>query len=193
LDIPVTLHIALVERTANGNILRKLLPQSSGRTITHTWNYGESELVNVQYAMDVPVTDPDALYILAFEQERDQANDTRDILQTAIIKSNRKKGITVVGIEDDPVTGELREISLYPNPSSQVLKVTADIALSRPYSWHLVDQRGVVVLTGELYQDFSHGPQEIDVSKLANGIYFMAIQTGDNSIVHKKIAVMNRN
>jgi hypothetical protein len=193
LNTPVTLHVALVERTANGNVLRKLLPQSSGRTVTRTWNYGDNELMNIQYAMDVPVIDQDALYILAFVQEKDQANDTRDILQTAIVKSGRKKGITVVGIEDDPATGELREISLYPNPASNILKVTADIALSRPYSWQLVDQRGVVVLSGDLYQDFSHGPQEIDVSRLANGIYFMAIQTGDKSIVHKKIAIMNRN
>jgi hypothetical protein len=149
--------------------------------------------MNIQYAMDVPVIDQDALYIVAFVQEKDQPNDTRDILQAAIVKSGRKKGITVVGIEDDPATGELREISLYPNPASNILKVTADIALSRPYSWQLVDQRGVVVLSGDLYQDFSHGPQEIDVSRLANGIYFMAIQTGDKSIVHKKIAIMNRN
>jgi hypothetical protein len=57
----------------------------------------------------------------------------------------------------------------------------------------MIDQRGVTVLSGKLNQDFSSGPQQIDVSGIANGIYFMAIQTGDQSVVHRKIAVMNRN
>jgi hypothetical protein len=146
--------------------------------------------------MDVPVTNPDNLYILAFVQEkfRDQfGDDHRDILQTAIVKSNRKKGITVVGIEDDPVTGEIKELSMYPNPVSNILNVYSEISLSRAYSWQMIDQRGVTVLSGKLNQDFSSGPQQIDVSDIANGIYFMAIQTGDQSVVHRKIAVMNRN
>jgi hypothetical protein len=197
LTTPVTLHAALIERMSTGNVVRKLLLQSEGKTITGTtWNNGDSQIENITYAMDVPVTNPDNLYILAFVQEkfRDQfGDDHRDILQTAIVKSNRKKGVTIVGIEDDPVTGEIKELSMYPNPVSNILNVYSEISLSRAYSWQMIDQRGVTVLSGKLNQDFSSGPQQIDVSGIANGIYFMAIQTGDQSVVHRKIAVMNRN
>jgi hypothetical protein len=49
------------------------------------------------------------------------------------------------------------------------------------------------VMSGDLQRDFSYGDQQINVSDLSNGMYIMTIQTGDKSVVHKKIAIMNRN
>ncbi|MDH4298129.1 MAG: T9SS type A sorting domain-containing protein, partial [Cyclobacteriaceae bacterium] len=197
LNTPVTLHAALIERgingTGNGNVVRKLLLQSEGRTLTRSWVKGDTEIANIQYAIDVPIVDPDSLYILGFVQEKDQVLDSRKILQAAIVKSNRKKGITIVGLPDDPITGELADLSIYPNPASNYLNITVGGDLDRKYNWILIDQRGITILSGELNQEFSSGPQRIDVSGIANGIYFMAIQTGDKSVVHRKIAVMNRN
>ncbi len=197
LDRPVILHAALIERgvNGNGNVVRKLLLQSEGTTVRKTWQEGDNELENIEYTIDVPIVNPDSLYIVAFVQElSEQApNDTRNILQSAIMKYNRKKGITIVGLPDDPVNGELRDLSIYPNPASQVMNFSSTINLSREYTWEMIDQRGVTVLSGDLSRDFSNGPQRIDISGIANGIYFIAIQTGDRSVVHKKVAVMNRN
>ena len=197
LTTPVTLHAALLERgvsgSGGGNIVRKLLLQSEGRTVTKTWMKGDNEIADIQYAMDVPIVNPDSLFILAFVQEKDQVLDSRKILQAAIVKSNRKKGIAIVGLPDDPVVGEIKDLSIYPNPVSNYLNITAPVNLSRDYTWRMVDQRGVTILSGDLLHDFSSGPQRIDVRGLANGIYFMAIQTGEKSIVYRKIAVMNRN
>ena len=141
--------------------------------------------------MDVPVVNSDSLFILAFVQ--DQGQVSRKVLQSRIVRSGRKKGVAVVGIPEEAVNGELRELSMYPNPASQVLNLSSTENLNREYAWKMIDQRGVTVLSGELYQDFSSGPQRIDVSGLANGIYFMAIQSGEKSIVYRKIAIMNRN
>ncbi len=197
LNTPVTFHAALLERgvsgAGGGNVVRKLLLQSEGRTVTRSWAKGDTEIANIQYAIDVPIVNSDSLFILAFVQEKDQVLDSRRILQTAIVKSGRKKGITVVGLPDDPITGDLADLSIYPNPASNVLNITVGGNLPRQYNWAMIDQRGVTILSGELKQDFSSGPQRIDVSGVANGIYFMAIQTGDKSVVHRKIAVMNRN
>ena len=199
LTTPVTFHAALIERGVpgpapsirNGNVVRKLLLNSEGTTSTRSWVHNDSELLPVQYTVDVPIVNPDSLYILAFVQ--DQLEDSRKVLQSAIVKTGRKRGAPVVGLPDDPITGELKDLSIYPNPASQFVNITTGINLSRAYTWQMIDQRGVTVLSGELNQDHAQGPQRIDVSGIANGIYFMAIQTGDKSVVYKKIAIMNRN
>ncbi len=196
---PVSLHVGLLERgvpnsgTVNGtvNVVRKLLLTGAGKTLTRTWAYGESETVNISYVLDVPITNTDSLYLLAFVQ--DQLLDSKRLLQSAIIKTEPKNGITVVGLPDDPISGEIRELTVYPNPASQHFNISSEANLSRKYTWQLIDQRGVTVLSGDLYQDFSHGAQKVEVGELANGIYFLAIQTGEKSIVHKKIAIMNKN
>ena len=60
------------------------------------------------------------------------------------------------------------------------------------YTYSIVDQRGVTVLKGTMdrNQDID---QEVDVSALANGIYFVAIGSSEKAMVYKKIAIMNRN
>jgi hypothetical protein len=56
----------------------------------------------------------------------------------------------------------------------------------------MIDQRGITVLDGDV-NSFFDSPQEIDISRLANGIYFMQIISGNTPLIHRKIAVMNRN
>ena len=197
LTTPVTLHAGLFERgvpgsgTTHGNVMRKLFLTGAGKTLTRTWTFGDFETVTIDYTLDVPVTNPDSLYILAFAQ--DQLLNSKRLLQAAITKTSPKNGIAIVGLPDDPISGEIRELAVYPNPASKHFNMYSEVNLSRTYTWQLIDQRGVTVLSGDLNQDFTHGAQQVDVSELANGIYFLAIQTGEKSIVHKKIAIMNRN
>jgi hypothetical protein len=199
LTTPVTLQVGLFERGVPGsgtslgtvNVMRKLLLTGAGKTFTRTWAFGDSEIVNIDYTLDVPVTNPDSLYILAYAQ--DQLLNSKRLLQAAITKTQPKNGITIVGLPDDPISGEIRELAVYPNPASKFFNMSSEVTLSRKYTWQLIDQRGITVLSGDLNQEFKHGAQQVDVSELANGIYFLAIQTGEKSIVHKKIAIMNRN
>jgi hypothetical protein len=192
LSEPVILQAALLERgvNGNGNVMRKLLLKSEGITVTKTWNKGDFALAGPEvtpYTIDVPIVNPDSLFILAWVQQR---NEPKRILQSKIVPSKRKKGIIVVGV-DDPVMAELNGLNIYPNPAKHRLNISTDIALKKNYTWKMVDQRGVTVLSGDLQRSFTEGPQQIDVSGLPNAIYIMSIQTGDTSVIYRKIAVMN--
>ncbi|HEX6226571.1 MAG TPA: T9SS type A sorting domain-containing protein, partial [Chryseolinea sp.] len=145
--------------------------------------------------IDVPIVNPDNLYIVAFVQDNSPLSSptVRRILQSVIVKAPRKVGPVITGIEDNPTVAELRGLVIYPNPASQVVNLHSDINFKRDYTWKLIDQRGVLVMSGDLQRDFSNGDQQIMVGDLANGMYIMTIQTGDRSVVHKKIAIMNRN
>ena len=200
LDIPVTFHAALVERgvNGNGNVVRKLLLRSEGSTIERTWDASAStpyEDASIDYTIDVPIVNPDNLYLLAFVQDNSAPGSptVRRILQSVIIKAPRKLGPVITGVEDNPTVAELRGLVVYPNPASQVVNLHSDINFKRDYTWKLIDQRGALVMSGDLQRDFSNGDQQINVGDLSNGMYIMTIQTGDKSVVHKKIAIMNRN
>jgi hypothetical protein len=201
LDVPVTFHAALIERgvNGNGNVVRKLLLSSVGKTIDRVWDVNSSmpyEDIAVDYALDVPIVNPDNLYILAFVQDNSGANSVtaRRILQSVIVGAPRKVGPVITGIEeDDQAVAELKGLIIYPNPASQIVKLHSDHNFTRDYRWSLIDQRGVTVISGTIQRDFSGGDQHIPVGNLPNGLYIMAIQTSDKSVVHKKIAVMNRN
>jgi hypothetical protein len=97
-----------------------------------------------------------------------------------------------VGLEDDPIAAEIRDIQIFPNPASNVLKLNLPNQLKHEYTWRMIDQRGITVLDGDV-NSFFDSPQEIDISRLANGIYFMQIISGNTPLIHRKIAVMNRN
>ena len=189
LSEPVILQSALLENgvNGNGNVLRKLLDKTEGFVVTHPWNNGDTELRAPDYTLDVPIVDPDNLYLVAWVQQK---NAPRRILQSRIVKTGRKKGIVVVGV-DDPVMAELNGLNIYPNPAKHRLNISTDIVLKNGYTWKMIDQRGVTVLSGDLQRNFSDGPQQVDVSGLPNAIYIMSIQTGDTSVIYRKIAVMN--
>jgi hypothetical protein len=150
--------------------------------------------MNFVYVLDVPIVNPDSLYILAFAQDNSGENSptARRILQSAIVKAARKVGPVITGIEDNPTIAELKGLIVYPNPASRVVKLHSDVNFHHDYTWKLIDQRGVAVLSGDLQRDFTSGDQHIEVGNLANGMYIMTIQTGDKSVVHKKVAIMNR-
>lgn len=190
LSTPVIFQVALVEDGLNGyrNVLRKLLLQSEGFTVNRTWTAGDLQTIDIDYPIDVPIVNSNNLYVVAFVQDK----TTRRILQARIFKAPTKVGITPVGIEDDPATAEIRNISVYPNPASQRLNFFLENELTGDYSWDIVDQRGVSVLKGELIKDLS-SPQQVSIGEIANGIYFVRFKRGDKTVVHRKIAVMNRN
>jgi hypothetical protein len=141
------------------------------------------------HQLATPIAHGDSLYIIAFAQDK----QTRRILQSVIVKVEETKvSQTPVGIPDDPAVAALQDLKIYPNPASQNIKLYLGDKLSRDYTWKLIDQRGITILHGDVNRDLT-SPQEIDVTRIANGIYFMAIQTGDRSVLYTKVAVMNQN
>ncbi len=191
----VILHAALIETGVNGNVnsLRKLLLQGEGRFISTPWNLGDSLVIPIDYEVNVPIVDSTKLYIIAFVQEEKLLADKNSgrILQSVIVKAPNTEGLTIVGLPDDPTASEISGLNIYPNPASNTLNLQLDNSLHHDYAWKMIDQRGIVVLEGNLNRDLTT-PQRVDLGHLADGIYFMAIQSGEKSVVYRKIAVINR-
>src|SRR5690606_36657026 len=112
---------------------------------------------------------------------------------SVIVKAPRKVGPLITGIEDDQATADLKGLIVYPNPASKKFWIHSDHSVAKDYGWKLIDQRGVTVLNGPLQRHFDFGDQEITISELPNGVYILAIQIGDRSVVHKKVVVLNKN
>jgi hypothetical protein len=192
----VILQAVLVETDVNGNknVMRKLLLGPGGQEISTPLVAGTpmDVVVPVNYPVDVNIADGDNLYVVAFVQHIVQNPVSKKILQSVIAKAPYKVRQAPVGLPDDPVIQEVYSIDVYPNPASQQLRFRLGSPLSRTYYWKVIDQRGVTVRAGDMHRDLTN-PQEVDISELANGIYFLAIHGSDNKTIrYEKIAVINR-
>ncbi len=194
---PVTFQIALVDSivqiggvgTEYKNVVRKLLLNTEGLTVSRTWALGDIyDAIDVDRIIDFPISNPDYVKLVAFVQD----NVTRQILQSKVIKGPPKTGAKPVGVDDGSVLAELNNIMVYPNPAKNKFYFGFEGGLSRDYSYSIIDQRGVTVLRGSINRDRDID-QEVDVTSLANGIYFVAIGSSEKALVYKKIAIMNRN
>ncbi len=194
---PVTFQIALVESNVQiagnprvfRNVVRKLLLNTEGLTISRTWNLGDIHSnITVDRIVDVPIQDPANLYLVGYVQDK----ITKQILQSRVIQGPPKTGVQPVGVDDGSVIAELNNIILYPNPAKNKFYFGFEGELRRNYSYSIIDQRGVTVLRGSIDRQRDID-QEVDVTSLANGIYFVAIGSSDKALVYKKIAILNRN
>ena len=186
----VTFHVGLVEASLSGNInvLRKMLLGSEGTTVNIPWVFGTTTTVPVKSIIDVPIgIANNNLWIVAFVQDR----ITKRIHQSVFVKAPQKNAAVIVGIED-PVLSGAKEIQIFPNPASRQLNFTSQYKLMEGYTYNIVDQRGVNILNGDLKEDI-FTPQQVALNNLSNGIYFVIISRGGRALVHRKIAVMNRN
>jgi hypothetical protein len=102
-----------------------------------------------------------------------------------------KFGRTPVGIADNPLDAEIRNINVYPNPASKYINFELENPLSGNYTYRIIDQRGVTIMEGDLHHDLS-SPQQVELNVLSNGIYFVQFRTQNRVVMYKKIAVMNR-
>jgi hypothetical protein len=191
---PYTFQVALVEGDVNGNlnVLRKMLLGSEGLTVNQTWNNGTIQNIPVKSIVNVPVQDGNNLYLVAFVQDR----NTKRIHQSRVIQSEFKVPTTVVGIGDDPVLAQVKDLVVFPNPASNKVNFGIEsgfgnVAPIQGYTWSIIDQRGVEVLRGTLNEDLSE-PQQVELDRLANGMYIVTFSKGNRVVVQKKLAVMNR-
>ena len=186
----IMVHAALVENgfgSFNRNVLRSLIWGPQGRLIEGPFTSGQAlDILDLNFDMNTVVVNPDNLSLIVFVQDK----TTKRILQAIVVRAPSKESV-IVGLPEDPGPGVLKHLQVYPNPASATINFALDRTLDRDYEWRIVDQRGVTVLHGGLNRDLSD-PQSVDISRLANGIYFLAIRTGDTAVYYRKIAVMNR-
>ena len=168
----------------NMNVVRKFLWGPQGQQVDGGVLPNSTTDFAVDYDMNITVSNSDNLYVIAFVQDK----NTKRILQSVIVKAPSLPGV-IVGIPEDPKANSLRDLIVYPNPSFGVLKLKMDEVLPYDYTWNIIDQRGVTVQEGGVNRDL-RTPQEIDVSLLPAGIYFMQIQTDHKALFYKKIAII---
>lgn len=78
-------------------------------------------------------------------------------------------------------------VSIYPNPAKNI--VTIDLLKNNLKSIELIDFTGKIVLNQNSFNNNKN--YTIDVSNLANGIYFIKIKSETNAITTKKIMVLH--
>src|SRR5690606_3038627 len=94
-DTAVTFRLALVEGNVGGNtnVLRKFLINPEGLTVDLDWTYGDFYEVSVDKLIDVPITDPTNLYLVAFVYERsNNSKRNKRIHQVEVLKVHPKYG-----------------------------------------------------------------------------------------------------
>jgi hypothetical protein len=94
--------------------------------------------------------------------------------------------VVQAGVEAPPVTSAEKEqltALIYPNPTSGVLNVilTEDLDNAELQIFSLT---GTMVYT----QAWSGRSQSIDISRLGNGLYFMALRSADGKVINAKIS-----
>ncbi|QSE96723.1 PKD-like domain-containing protein [Fulvivirga lutea] len=190
----VTLQVALIENNVvldgsaqvYNNILKKLLLGGEGKSINNTWVVGQTETVDINWEIDVEIFEPANLYLVAFVQNK----SSREIYGTVQKKAQNQNESIVTGIGED-VMEQAKSISVYPNPANgRVNFLIEDIALS-DYTWKIVDQRGVSVISGNL--EFNAlGLYTVSTEELRNGVYYVIIEAQNKPLIYRKLAVMNR-
>ncbi len=188
---PLIMNVALVEKDATGfkNVLRKNLFGSDGETINLTWVNGQ-QLIKLKFdvPIDVPITNPNQLLLIGYVQDK----NTKEIYQSIAIDGPIKLGDPVVGVLDEPILAALNSIQMFPNPANQEFTFGLPADVHAGSQWRIIDQRGITVLEGD-FEGVVNGMKQVNVSGLANEIYFV-IMTGPKGVtVRKKLVVMNRN
>ncbi|HET9054107.1 MAG TPA: T9SS type A sorting domain-containing protein, partial [Cyclobacteriaceae bacterium] len=191
---PVTFHVVLLEDRVDGssihrNVVRKFLLSTEGKTVNIPWVFNQTETIKVATSIDVPIgNDNDKLYLAAFVQER--RIGSKVIHQATITKAPERSGKTITGT-DDPVFAQIKDMAVYPNPTTRYINFATDAALTRDYQYTIVDQRGITILSGNLNRDLTV-PQQVDLSNIADGVYMVMIHQNGRRLIQRKLAVLKR-
>ena len=73
------------------------------------------------------------------------------------------------------------EIKVYPNPTNNVLFVETRLIASLPAKYIITNVTGQTLLSGHITNE----TQQIDVTGLAEGMYFVRIQNNSKTIIKK--------
>jgi hypothetical protein len=139
--------------------------------------------------IDVPISDPNQLLLVGYVQDK----NTKEIYQSITINGPIKMGNPVVGVEDQtPALASLNSIQMFPNPANNEFTFGLPASVHPASQWAIIDQRGVTVMDGN-FDNSVNGMKQIDVSQLANAVYFVVITGPEGATVRKKLVVMNRN
>ena len=200
-NTPLIAQVALVEDnvvvrgTTYRNVLRKLLfgsdpTKPDGITITQPFAVGQTLILpNPAQEVDinVKVYKPNNLRLIGFVQDK----NTGEIYQSIIVDAPNKINSPITALEDDPIIAQINQIQIYPNPANGKFNFAVPGDFPERSIWKIADQRGIFVEKGD-FTDAINGVKTVDVSQLANGVYFVLIGAEGKEPVYRKLVVINQ-
>ncbi|MBX2917529.1 MAG: hypothetical protein KF856_19855, partial [Cyclobacteriaceae bacterium] len=190
---PVLINVALLEKDVNGNknVLRKNLFTPAGQLIELPFAALEQRNVEaLNVVMDVPIVNPNGLMLVGYVQDV----QTNEILQSVVLRTGiaPKQTDPVTAADDMPALATLQSIQIFPNPASLEFKFGLPADVAPGTYWKILDQRGTIVLDGD-FEGSINGIKPIDISGLANAVYYVVMTSPQGATVHRKLVVVNRN
>lgn len=173
-------HVVLVEKHidfasapgSNGEtdfymVCRRMYPSQTGTSMPLSWQAGDDSTVTIKAAIPSYIYDINQLAVVCFVQD----NGTKEVLQAGYSSSP-------VGVNENGTVASA--INLFPNPASNVVKLSVVLAEPNDVSINVYSMTGELVLTQKrgLY---ATGKQEIEINieMLANGMYTVELLAGE--------------
>jgi autotransporter-associated beta strand protein len=190
---PILVNVALLEKDVNGNknVLRKNLFTPAGRVIELPFGSGDQRFPESgEVVLDVPIVNPNGLMLVGYVQDL----QTNEILQSVVMRNGvaPKQTDPITAVDDIPAKAALNAIQIFPNPASLEFKFGLPADVAPGTSWKILDQRGIAVLSGD-FEGAVNGIKLIDISELANAVYYVVMTSPQGATVHRKLVVVNRN
>ncbi|MFM7488571.1 MAG: T9SS type A sorting domain-containing protein, partial [Cytophagales bacterium] len=148
---------------------------------------GAKKTIEKTVEIDTYISNENNLKLIGFVQD----NFTGETYQSVLINAPAVKGTT------DPTTAvddalEPHSLDMYPNPvANGKLYLAVPQEFLPTGSWKIADQRGVFVEQGDFHNS-SEGVKAVDVSRLANGVYFVWMSVAGKTPIYRKLVVINR-
>ena len=185
----VVVQVAIVENQitdvtgSNGetvfyNVLKKMLPDAAGTSYSINWVPGVERTLNFEWPVE-NIHNSNEIGIVVFVQNR----ESKEVYNTRYHQAPPKNNRTVTGLPEDLLKGD---ISIYPIPTNDFIHLRFN-QLNKSLSWELIDTKGVKLMSGDIDRNVSE--QAIDVSKLADGAYFLTLNDGHSEPLTRKILI----
>ncbi|CAN5868202.1 hypothetical protein BH11BAC7_BH11BAC7_13160 [soil metagenome] len=170
------LHTVLVEKNihfntapgSNGerdfeNVVRKMIPTSTGSALANTWTVGQNTTLTFAVAIPSYIYDINELAVVSFIQD----NATKEVQQAAFSPSP-------VGIHNQ--LSSTAAINLFPNPASSTARISFNLPNSSDVTINIYNAAGILVRS-EKRSMMTVGKQEADINVeiLANGLYMVEL------------------
>ncbi len=86
---------------------------------------------------------------------------------------------------------QINQIQIYHNPANGQFNFAVPGEFPSGSIWKISDQRGIFVDKGD-FRSAVNGIKPVDVSQLANGVYFVLIGAEGKVPVYRKLVVINQ-
>lgn len=174
------LHFAVVEKTEGLNeyILRKMLPNAAGTQLAKVYAAQNTFSVTEEYMLTDANIDGGDLAVVVFIQDE----LTREVYQAQLQSTTATPIVTSV---EDPTFA--KRIILYPNPANAEVTVLLPAESTDSFVVKMIDPFGRIQDQGVINR--GQRSKTISTSALAQGVYFLELQSPSGSIRKKFIVV----